>query len=455
MDNKFLNKFTSLVFYLSLLIFIIAFSFAHNLPGGWTQQFLPFMNDRPLSDMTFIDSLTGYGITGDGTVGDTNYIIKTSDGGENWDIILAVYRDLSRVIFINSLTGYVSGGFNALGSYLIKSSDGGTTWNQINTPGALRINDMSVINEDSLWITDKSFSSNVYNSTNGGLSWELKYTTTVTTIENIYFKNSLGFLSLGYNLLRTSNFGVNWATIPGERAFVDIYFSDTLKGWKRNAAIGNDTLVKTTDGGLNWINANVPRSGFIYGGILSGTIGFFTNINNDTIWGAGGYLKYSGTRNRGILFKSTNSGKDWLIQVPDTSFGISYFGYIDFLNKSNGWSYNNENGIHTISGGDTIFYTKVENNHFNILNNFLLYQNYPNPFNPITKINYYINIKGKVQLKVYNIIGKEIDIIVNENQNRGDYKVEFDGSGYSSGVYFYSLFIDNKRIDTKKMLLIR
>jgi len=85
MDNKFLNKFTSLVFYLSLLIFIIAFSFAHNLPGGWTQQFLPFMNDRPLSDMTFIDSLTGYGITGDGTVGDTNYIIKTSDGGENWD----------------------------------------------------------------------------------------------------------------------------------------------------------------------------------------------------------------------------------------------------------------------------------------------------------------------------------------------------------------------------------
>jgi len=189
-------------------------------------------------------------------------------------------------------------------------------------------------------------------------------------------------------------------------------------------------------------------------------VGFFESINKDTLWGSGGQLKYSNTRYRGILYRSSNGGDNWLIQVPDTSLGISYFNFLDFVDISIGWSYNNENGIHTTSGGDTTFYTKIKDNNLSISNNFTLFQNYPNPFNPNTKIHYQLNHGGKVLLKVYNSLGKEIATLVDQNQNIGEYNVDFDtrdgqGSVYSSGVYFYSLFVDNKIIDTKKMILIR
>ena len=78
------NKISTAVFYLIVLLFIVAFNFSDNPPGGWQPQFLPFLNDRPLRDMIFVDSLVGYAITGDNTVGDTNYIIKTSNSGNNW-----------------------------------------------------------------------------------------------------------------------------------------------------------------------------------------------------------------------------------------------------------------------------------------------------------------------------------------------------------------------------------
>ena len=99
------------------------------------------------------------------------------------------------------------------------------------------------------------------------------------------------------------------------------------------------------------------------------------------------------------------------------------------------------------------FPVSVENDDF-VINNFSLYQNYPNPFNPSTVIKYQIPDAGYVTLKVYDILGREVARIVDEFKNAGSYETEFNASGLSSGIYFYSL---NAGIyyETKKMILTK
>ena len=85
---------------------------------------------------------------------------------------------------------------------------------------------------------------------------------------------------------------------------------------------------------------------------------------------------------------------------------------------------------------------------------FSLEQNYPNPFNPATRIRYTISSKQNVQLLVYNVLGKEIALLVNDEKPAGNYEVNFDASKLSSGVYFYQLQAGSF-VETKKMILIR
>jgi hypothetical protein len=88
------------------------------------------------------------------------------------------------------------------------------------------------------------------------------------------------------------------------------------------------------------------------------------------------------------------------------------------------------------------------------LYNFILFQNYPNPFNPATTIRYKISSRQYVQLKVYDVLGNEIETLVNEEKPAGNYNVEFDGSELPSGIYYYKLQTDNY-VETKKMLLLK
>ncbi|NNL21028.1 MAG: T9SS type A sorting domain-containing protein [Ignavibacteriaceae bacterium] len=90
---------------------------------------------------------------------------------------------------------------------------------------------------------------------------------------------------------------------------------------------------------------------------------------------------------------------------------------------------------------------------------FSLDQNFPNPFNPTTKINYTIPSAGTssmklVLLKVYDVLGNEIAVLVNKEQVAGNYEVEFDATNLSSGTYFYKL-VSGSFVETKKMLLIK
>ncbi|MCX6162627.1 MAG: T9SS type A sorting domain-containing protein [Ignavibacteriae bacterium] len=83
-----------------------------------------------------------------------------------------------------------------------------------------------------------------------------------------------------------------------------------------------------------------------------------------------------------------------------------------------------------------------------------LEQNYPNPFNPVTKINFALPKAGFVSLKVYDMLGREVAVLVSENRIAGSHTVDFDASALQSGVFFYRLETDGF-VDTKKMMVIK
>lgn len=99
-------------------------------------------------------------------------------------------------------------------------------------------------------------------------------------------------------------------------------------------------------------------------------------------------------------------------------------------------------------------YVNVEKGKGNLPTEFRLDQNYPNPFNPLTTMQYLIPQVSHVTIKVYDIIGKEIKTLVNEEKLAGKYVVQFDGSNFSSGVYFYQMRA-GEFIDTKKFILLK
>lgn len=85
---------------------------------------------------------------------------------------------------------------------------------------------------------------------------------------------------------------------------------------------------------------------------------------------------------------------------------------------------------------------------------FILHQNYPNPFNPVTKISYELRVTNYVTLKIFDVSGKLVAILVNQKQNAGNYSVEWDAGGFGSGVYVCRMEVGGY-IDTKRILLIK
>jgi hypothetical protein len=118
-----------------------------------------------------------------------------------------------------------------------------------------------------------------------------------------------------------------------------------------------------------------------------------------------------------------------------------------------------------ISSDDYIFWsdsfsirlipTAIDEIENNIPKKFTLYQNYPNPFNPITIINYELGIRSGVDLSVYNVMGQKVATLVSKTQQAGFHQVEWDASGFTSGVYFYRLATNQGNTQIKKLVLLR
>jgi len=96
----------------------------------------------------------------------------------------------------------------------------------------------------------------------------------------------------------------------------------------------------------------------------------------------------------------------------------------------------------------------------NVTNSFKLGQNYPNPFNPVTIITFSVPAStsndgsSNVLLQVYDIQGRLVETLVNNNLKRGEYSIEWNGDNFASGVYYYKL-IAGSQIETRKMILLK
>ena len=444
--KKLFNKLPDLLFFLCILFFTVGLNLQDNPPGGWYQQFIPDVNNMPISDIEFLDSLVGFAVT---SGNDTNFILKTTNGGDNWFINFTDYKNFERVIFINNSVGFVCGSSFQINGAIYKTTNAGGNWFTLNTPFAQNYEDMSVLNEDTIWVVDDNgFDGGVFRTTNGGQNWTQQYSSSSLTPENIYMCNgSIGFFSGGgVKLYKTTNSGLNWDTISNENGFSNMYFLDSLTGWKSR---GN--IKKTTNGGESWTTQILPFGGMIF----VSTMREFLTLNKDTLWGVGGAIRFGPGNNRGIIWKTTNGGINWGYQLPDTNIHIVWYFYSDFVNKLNGWAYHPNTGVHTVTGGgDTTYYTGINQLSNEIPKGFTLHQNYPNPFNPTTKIRFELSKASIVRLTVYDVLGKEITTLVSEKLSSGSYEVDWNATGYTSGVYFYRLETKDFS-ETKKMLLVK
>lgn len=444
------------LFYFLLFVLITAFGLHDNPSGGWYQQYLPNIGNASVKDILFTDSLNGYSISNINS-SNQSFILKSTNGGDNWIINLTFNpgRILQTIKFIDQQTGYINAGYNEL----YKTTDGGGNWQTLILPTDLYSNDMSVLNEDTIFLVDdESLTGGLFRTTNGGVNWQQLYYNFGGNPDKIYmYDGNLGFMGVYPDrLFRTSNGGINWTLISGERDFSEMDFIDSLTGWKCD---GN--MYKTTNGGINWIEQALPEKRGI---ILTTSMRSISVLNSDTIWGTGGIAFFGPGRQRGMIYKTTNGGINWGYQIPDTSIDISQYYFIQFIDSKKGWSYSpssTKGGVHTVVGGnDTTIYTSIKLVNSEVPNDFRLHQNYPNPFNPKTIINYELRISSYVKLNVYDIQGKELMLLAEQRHNPGSYKVEFDGSGLSSGVYFYRLEVIDERTnkifsDTKKMIFAK
>jgi hypothetical protein len=123
-----------------------------------------------------------------------------------------------------------------------------------------------------------------------------------------------------------------------------------------------------------------------------------------------------------------------------------------FTDESSGWAVGvNGTILHTSNGGVTFVDEEVIDE---VPTDFLLSQNYPNPLNPSTKIKYSIPQSSNVVIKVFDILGSEIETLVNEEKPTGTYELMWNAANLPSGVYFYQLKAGDF-IQTKKMILLK
>ncbi|MBS1492405.1 MAG: T9SS type A sorting domain-containing protein [Bacteroidetes bacterium] len=288
-----------------------------------------------------------------------------------------------------------------------------------------------------VWVT-----SNARTASSGSGWTQIATTTTVsgsvsgigigngTNPTKIYIGTSNG------RILSTSNGGTNWTTYTGLPYISDFAVDKTNDDICYVSCAGtsqSQKVFKTTNGGVTWVNisGNLPNAA----------------VNTIILRNAAPRAIFVGT-DLGV-YMSYNDGATWSLHntgMPTVEiFDLKYReGNKILLAATHG------RGCFKL---DLTTFTGISNNNITA-ESFGLSQNYPNPFNPTTKIRYSIPSSAFVTLKVYDILGHEVETIVSQNQGRGVYDVQWDASKYSSGVYIYKINAGSFN-ESKSMLLVK
>lgn len=420
--------------------------------------------------------------------GDYGIAAKSTDGGVTWtsnhfSLSTALMFDIQTLQGSNKVWA-VGRPFASTTRQIFHSTDYGSNWVTYDVGITGDFFSISMINQQTGYISGQN--SKVYKTTNGGINWLPKTQPSGTnyslyTVEFIDENTGWTFVNLatvsGGNVFKTTNGGDNWVQYSTGGTSENIYSADMVDANTGYCVYNpsNRPVYKTTNGGVNW-------TGLTTG--LTGSIRDVDAVTADIVY----VCQTSGTQR---VAKTTNGGANWtLITLPITVDASS----IDFKDANTGyvsgnsttaicrttdggftWSYQNAHNITLgkihVSAGDTAFVlggntailravgsaiTGIEYNGNIVPDKYILKPNYPNPFNPVTTIEFSIPVQGIISLVVFDINGRLVKKLINGDElNPGSFKVNFDASGMASGVYFYSLFVNEMRSGTGKMMLIK
>lgn len=422
-----------------IYIIIVILLFHQYTVAQWVEQ--NSGTTSHLYEVEFINQNTGW------ACGDGGNVLKTTNGGINWftqqtgvtvTILMGIHPVNENIIY-------------AVGYWrtLLKSTNGGTNWQIISNLAmgqGISFKEVYFINESTGWWVSQ-FTEYVFKTTNGMNTID-SFSVVNCGLRDIFFKDEFNGIALtgpATCVFKTINGGINWnqVLVPNigcSAPFNQLTFVNSFTGFaiaQGECLSGSGIAVyRTTNFGDSWDTISriqaLPMTD-IYGV-------YFSSLN--TGWAGG-----SSTR----MYKTTNGGFNWYQQVTPA---ITLITKMFFATDSIGWAVGNNGKIlNTNTSGQFVGINYLSEN---TPGDFILYQNYPNPFNPVTIIKYGISNNDEIiNLTVYDSNGKRVKELVNKKLGRGIYETEFNGLNLASGIYFYTLKINNEIKETKKMLLIK
>lgn len=321
---------------------------------------------------------------------------------------------------------------------VFKSFDGGFNWFQIVMPsgsGTIRTIKTNGNNVYAMGVVGPRF----YVSTDNGSTWALKNSgiSSSALIRSVCIFNNKLFLGTTQGMYRSTNNGDSWQAInngiPSQSAIYSIASIGSSLFILRNYAF----IHKSTDDGETWTNVNTNFEN-------SEKFCLFAIPNSNSILVSA----------RTGIFSSSNYGETWINKSAGFPNDVNQNLPAVYCFASLG------NYVYAGTYGCAVWRRSIDelisvrNISSEVPDKFSLSQNYPNPFNPQTKINFNIKNSGQVKLTVFDILGKELAVLVNEKLVAGSYEYTFNGSDFISGVYFYKLESGNFS-EVRKMLLVK
>jgi photosystem II stability/assembly factor-like uncharacterized protein len=390
----------------------------------------------------FIDSTNGW------VIGDSGKIFATKDGGTTWlPQNSGTENRLESICFIDDSTGFVSG-FNRT---LIYTYNKGNTWisaQVISDSGSIYRSISSDANNNLYFITNYG---EIYSSIDSGKNWFNKFNFSQ------YFSNVWGFSYINYDnspicfaklyrfgvLYKSTDGGDVWKKLNMPPHFTgDFYLLNDDIGWITESWLPSSSIHDsasiyiTTDGGETWTMQStlegIEINNIVFTDTLEGWASSYTPWHY--------YINYT-----------SNGGQSWNCQFEFDTDSLGVIKDIFFFNNRNGWTLTSYGNIIKYGLLVEVSVDKPENIH---PDEYILNQNYPNPFNPVTYISFSIPTKSFVSLKVFDMLGKEVSVIISESLTAGNYSRQWNAVGLSSGVYFYRLQA-GPFIETKKLILLQ
>lgn len=349
-----------------------------------------------------------------------------------------------------------------------------------------------------------TFSSGVYLSTNNGTSWSQTSLNNQFVFSLAVNGSNVYAGTYGNGLYLSTNNGSTWSqttlnnqyvvslAVSGSNIYAGVYYNGVYVS-TNNGTTWTQTTLNTGDVySLAVSGSNIIAGKYLNGVYISSNNGSTwtqTALNNQTIQSlfVNGSDVYAGTYYSAGVYKSTNNGATWnrygLSNRSIYSFaqsgnsiiaGSDGYGVFVSSNNDTNWVQRNEGlvGMERVYGlctlNNYIFaatdYSEYRRGLIEFLGikqiseqvpaHFTISQNYPNPFNPSTTIKFSLPKSSDVKFVIYDVMGKEIETLVDEHLDAGTYETNWNASKYSSGVYFYKIETP-EFTETKRMVLIK